>query len=295
MVETVSLTVFLETIGVLATVIFMVSSMFAMGFSLTLREIVEPLKNLRLVILSLVANFVLVPLLTLGILLIFPLSEGLSIGLILLGSAAGAAFLPKLAQIAKGDVAFAVGLMVLLMVVTIAYLPIVLPLLLPGIAIDSWEIAQSLVLLLLVPLVIAFLIRARYEEIAEDLLPLMNQASNLALLTLIVALVIVYFPELARIFSTAAILAAVTFVTISLVVGYVLGGPGRGTKRTLALGTAKRNIAAALAVATFNFTDPDVMIMIIVVGVIGLILLIFLAAEMGKLGMAAAIDQMTHD
>jgi len=295
MVETVSLTVFIETIGVLAVVIFMVSSMFAMGFSLTLREIIEPLRNLRLVILSLVANFVLVPLLTLGILIIFPLSEGLSIGLILLGSAAGAAFLPKLAQMAKGDVAFAVGLMVLLMVVTIAYLPIVLPLLLPGIAVDRWEIAQSLILLLLVPLVIALLIRARYEEIAESLQPLMNQASNLALLTLIVALVIVYFSDLAGIFGTTAILAAVTFLLISLVIGYVLGGTARGTKRTLALGTAQRNIAAALAVGTFNFADPDVMIMIIVVGVIGLILLMFLAAEMGKLGTAAAIDQMAQD
>lgn len=227
MVETVPFTVFLETIGVLATVIFMVSSMFAMGFSLTLREIVEPLKNIRLVILSLAANFVLVPLLALGILIIFPLSEGLSIGLFLLGVAAGAAFLPKLTQAAKGDTAFAVGLMVLLMVATIVYVPIVLPLLLPGIGIDSWEIARSLIMLLLIPLAIALFVRARYEEIAEDLLPLMNQASNLALLTLIVALFIVYFPALAGIIGSTAILAAITFVTISLVIGYILGGPGR--------------------------------------------------------------------
>jgi BASS family bile acid:Na+ symporter len=40
------------------------------------------------------------------------------VGLLLLGTAAGAPFLPKLAQIAKGNLAFAVGLMVLLMVVT---------------------------------------------------------------------------------------------------------------------------------------------------------------------------------
>ena len=51
--------------------------------------------------------------------MVFPLSEGLSIGLFLFGTAAGAPFLPKLAQVAKGDTAFAVGLMVLLMVVTI--------------------------------------------------------------------------------------------------------------------------------------------------------------------------------
>ena len=52
--------------------------------------------------------------------------------LLLLGCAAGAPFLPKLAELAKGNLAFAVGVMVLLMVTTVVYLPIVLPLLLPG-------------------------------------------------------------------------------------------------------------------------------------------------------------------
>lgn len=288
MVETVPFTVFLETIGVLAAAIFMLSSMLGMGFSLTLREIIEPLKNIRLVIRSLAANFVLVPLLALVLLSIFPLSEGLSIGLLLLGAAAGAAFLPKLAQEAKGDVAFSVGLMVLLMVATIAYLPIALPLLLPGIAIDPWAIARSLVLLLLIPLAIALFVRARYEEVAEGLLPLMNQAANLALLTLIVALFVVYFPALAGIIGITAILAAVTFVAISLLIGFLLGGPGRGTKRVLAVGTAQRNISAALAIATFNFTDSDVMVMIVVVGLVGLILLMFISGEMGKLTVAAA-------
>src|SRR5262249_59055210 len=58
---------------------------------------------------------------------------------LLLGAAAGAPFLPLLAQIAKSNLAFAVGLMVLLMVVTVGYLPVVLPLLLPGVAVNRSE------------------------------------------------------------------------------------------------------------------------------------------------------------
>ncbi|MCK9307049.1 MAG: transporter [Methanomicrobiales archaeon HGW-Methanomicrobiales-2] len=283
MVETVSFTVFLETIGVLATVIFVLSSMLAMGFSLTLREIVEPLKNLRLVVLSLVANFVLVPLLALVLLLVFPLSEGLSIGLFILGTAAGAPFLPKLAQAAKGDVAFGVGLMVLLMVVTIAYVLFVLPLLLPGVAIDPWAIARSLVLLMLIPLGTALLIRARYREVATGLLPLMNQAANLSsLLTLGVAFFVVYFTDLVGAIGTTAILVTIIFVMVSLAIGYVLGGPGGGIKRVLAVGTAQRNLSAALAIAALNFTDPDVMIMILVVAMVGLTLLMFIGEEMGR-------------
>jgi predicted Na+-dependent transporter len=288
MVEIVSFMVFLETIGVLAAVIFVLSSMLAMGFSLTVREIIEPLKNIRLVILSLVANFILVPLLALVLLLIFPLTEGLSIGLFLLGTAAGAPFLPKLAQAAKGDIAFAVGLMVLLMVVTIAYVPIVLPLLLPGVAIDPTAIARSLVLLMLIPLAIALFVRARYEQIAQGLLPLMSQATNLSLLTLSVAFFVVYFTDLVGVIGTTAILVTIIFVMVSLVIGYVLGGPAGGIKRVLGVGTAQRNLSAALAIAALNFTDPDVMVMILVVAMVGLTLLMFIGGEMGKRAEAAS-------
>ena len=64
------------------------------------------------------------------------LDEPFGVGLLLLGCAAGAPFLPKLAQLAKGNLPFGVGAMVLLMVITVTYLPIVLPLLLPGVAVN---------------------------------------------------------------------------------------------------------------------------------------------------------------
>src|SRR5262245_50439827 len=39
----------------------------------------------------------------------------------------------------------------------------------------------------------------------------------------------------------------------------------------LALGTAQRNIAAALVVASQSFTDPKVVVMVIVVAIVGLV------------------------
>lgn len=52
----------LATIVQLSALVFAVSSMLAMGLSLTLPEIVAPLKNVRLVILALAVNFMAVPL-----------------------------------------------------------------------------------------------------------------------------------------------------------------------------------------------------------------------------------------
>ena len=56
--------------------------------------------------------------------------------------------------------------------------------------------------------------------------------------------------------------------------GYLLGGPGLDTRRVLALGTAQRNIAAALLVGGQNFTDPQVVVMVIVVADVGLLILL---------------------
>ena len=137
----------LSKASTVAMLSFVVSSMLAMGAGLTIPQIAEPLRNARLVVLALLANFVVMPLCALALAKMLWLDEPFGIGLLLLGCAAGAPFLPKLAELAKGNLAFAVGAMVLLMVVTVGYLPIVLPLLLPGVTVNPWEIARSLLLL----------------------------------------------------------------------------------------------------------------------------------------------------
>jgi len=48
-------------------------------------------------------------------------------------------------------------------------------------------------------------------------------------------------------------LAAIIFLVLSLAIGYLLGGSDPGEKSVLGLGTAQRNIAAALVVAAQNF------------------------------------------
>jgi BASS family bile acid:Na+ symporter len=137
----------LSKAATVAMLIFVVFSMLAMGTGLTLARITEPLRNVRLVLLALLANFVLMPIGAEALAKLLRLDEPFEVGLLLLGCSAGGPFLPKLAERAKGDPAFAVGTMVLLMVVTVGYLPIVLPLLFPGLTVDPWPIARFLVLL----------------------------------------------------------------------------------------------------------------------------------------------------
>jgi BASS family bile acid:Na+ symporter len=75
-------------------------------------------------------------------------------------------------------------------------------------------------------------------------------------------------------------LASILFLLVGAGIGWLLGGPGLGTKGVLSLATAQRNIAAALVVGGKDF-DAKVLVMIVVVAVVGLLILMPLARVLG--------------
>ncbi|MBV8170346.1 MAG: bile acid:sodium symporter family protein, partial [Candidatus Eremiobacteraeota bacterium] len=208
------------------------------------------------------------------------LDEQFAIGLLVLGCTAGAPFLPKLAERAKGHVAFAVGVMVLLMVVTVGYLPIVLPKLLHGVSVDPLKIARSLVLLMLLPLAAALLLNARRGDIAARVRPVLSQISSISLILLLVLITAANFSKVVQLFGSRAILAGLLFIALGFAIGWLAGGPGGDTRRVMALGTAQRNIAAALVVAGESFEDPKVVVMVTVVAIASLVTLMPLSSAL---------------
>jgi BASS family bile acid:Na+ symporter len=195
-----------------AMLAFVVSSMMAVGVSLTVGQILVPLRNVRLVSFALLANFVLMPLGALAIAKLLRLDEPLGVALLLLGAAAGAPFLPKLAGIAKSNLAFAVGLMVMLMVLTVAYMPLALPLLLEGVSVDPMKIARSLLLLMLLPLGAGLALKARMGSVADRIRAPLNSISSLSLALLIVLLLVTNIRNVIDLFGTRGILASVLFL-----------------------------------------------------------------------------------
>ncbi len=273
----------LSAILQISVLVFVVSSMLAMGLSLTVSQIIAPLRNARLVVVALVLNFIAVPLIAVGIDALLSLDDGLYIGLILIATAAGAPFLPKLGEAAKGNIAFSVGLMVLLMVVTVVYMPIVVPLLISGVEINPWDIASSLIFLMLLPLGIGLLMRWRYKKAADGLQPAMAQTSTVAIALLLVSGVVVNFTAILDIIGTGGFIAILLFLVGAFILGYFGAGSDAGVRSVLGLGTAQRNLSAALVVAGQNFaSDPDVMTFIIVAGIVGLLVLMPLASQLGK-------------
>jgi BASS family bile acid:Na+ symporter len=171
--------------------------------------------------------------------------------------------------------------MVLLMVVMVAYVPLVLPFLLPGVQVDPVEIASSLVGLMLIPLAVGLFVKARYGDTAARLQPSVNQISSTALVFLVVLMLVLNFQTLLSVIGTGALLAFAVLIAGSFAVGSLLGGPGTDTRPVVGLGTAQRNVSAALVVGAANFEDPNVVVML-VVGATLMGLLIVVAGELGK-------------
>ena len=258
----------------LAVVVFVVSSTLGVGLRLTVGQIVAPLRNVRLVAASLIGSFVLTPLLALAIARVLGLDEPLRVGLLLCGLAAGAPFALKLAEMAKGDIPFSVGLVVVLMVITVGYMPLVLPVLLTGVTVNPVDIARSLIILMLIPLAVGLAVRARFERIATLTAPKVGAVSSLFMILVVALTTAGHFPNVIGVLGTYAILATLIFTALCVALGRVLGGPAAETRSVLAMGTAQRNTAAALVVAGQNFDDPKVVVMITVVMIVAFAVLV---------------------
>lgn len=252
----------------LSVLVFLVGSMGAMGLALTPAALAAPLRDRRLVLLALALNFLLAPALAWLLTVVLPLDRAHAAGLLLLGGAAGAPFLPRLVETARGDLASAAALMVLLTAGTILFLPFALPLMIPGLSADPWKIARPLLVLIILPLAAGMLIKSRAGAFAARAAPVLATLGNASLLLLFVLLVALNARALLAVIGSGAILATLVFFTALFVFGWMLGGSHRSV---LSLATTARNFGAALAPAENCFDDPKVTVMIIVGAIVCLV------------------------
>lgn len=247
---------------------FLVGSMLAMGLICPLRSVVPPMRNTVLILTALGLNFILAPVLARLIIVVIPLDAGHSAGLLLLGGAAGAPFLPKLVQTARGDPALGLGLMILLTLGTIVFLPFVLPRMIPGFTAHPWKIARPLVLFIMLPLAAGMVIRGISPSLAERVAPAFAGIGNVGLLAFSALLVALNFPALVGVIGSGAIAAATVYLTSLFLAAWWLGGKDPRTRSVLALATTARNFGAAFAPATNSFGDPKVTTMLVVCAVV---------------------------
>ena len=267
-------------VGILSGVF---TAMLAMGMSTSFDQIVASLRNPRTLMMAMVANFVAVPLFALLLTRVLPLTADGRTALILLGATAGAPFLPKLAALANGHVPFSIGLMVLLMVATVVYAPLVLPLLLVDVTVSSGDIATSLIGMMLFPLGVGLLTRGRYPKVASWS-PELNRISGAGMVFGLGAGLLIGWQDLLGAVGTWIFTGAALLALGAAAIGWVFAsGAEPGERRVASIGTAMRNFSAALLVAGRDF-GPETLVMTMAATIMLMVVMVITAGEMGRYG-----------
>jgi BASS family bile acid:Na+ symporter len=244
----------------LLTLIGLVAIMLAMGLRVKLDEVVASARRPWQVTLSLLANFVLVPALTTGLLYLFAPEPLVSVGFLIVAVCPGAPVGPPFAAIAKGDEPFAVGQMVILAGLSAFLSPALLGVILNKIApesdlhIDYLAIVQNLLIAQILPLALGLAIGRRAPEFARRVAGPVGSIANVLLLGVVALLLFKEYEFLASI-RLRGWTGMLVLWAVSLGIGWICGGPARETRKSLAVTTAARNAAVALVIVSANFPD----------------------------------------
>ena len=107
-----------------------------------------------------------------------------------------------------------------------------------------------------------------------------GKVAPLALVVLLFSIFGANLPELVKVVRTGAIFAGVLLVLGAYAVGDLLGARERAT--VLGLGTSQRNVAGAMVIASRDFTDPDILVMVTASAFVGLLVLFPFAWLLGR-------------
>ncbi|NLI80330.1 MAG: transmembrane transport protein [Deltaproteobacteria bacterium] len=255
--------------------IYVVSGMLALGLSQTVRQIIEPLKNVRMTISAVVASYIILPLIATSIARLFGLDPALRYGLVLIAMCAGAEIGPVLTSASNANVRLSGGILVMSIAITIFYLPLMLGVFLPDVQVPMGHLLLKLCITIVAPLLIGLFIRWRFEKTAHAVEKYFHMTSRVFVMLLTFLVIALYYERIAGLFGTYAILAGLIVVVGGFWVGYLLGLPDRSTSLAMGYMHGARNASAAVMVANDVFKDqPNVMLAIVLV--VLLILVIWL-------------------
>jgi bile acid:Na+ symporter, BASS family len=260
-------------------IIYCVANLGSMGLELNLRETLKSLRSAKLVIPALGWSWVVGPAFALLLTKVLPMAEPYAIGLLIFGLAPTAPALPLFVRIAHADMSIAAAMMPLAMIGTVVLMPLMAPLLIPGLTVSSWALTKPLLLTVLLPLVIGVAVRIRATRVADKLLPTFKRISGISTLLLLAFVVALYGRELVSALGSFAIAAQVMFILGMCVLPCMFGfGLNQPQRRAMALGVCTRNGGAMfVAITAFPSIDPRLLAMVLLAVPVPVIVWYFLA------------------
>jgi bile acid:Na+ symporter, BASS family len=242
----------------IVTIVLLVALFLRTGLGVAWTELRVVVRNGALLARAIVANVVVVPFAAVLLTWIVPLDRYVATGLLLVALAPGVPFVVAAGgRKSGGNVALAITLALVLPTLSVATLPVTARLVFPreGVPISIGHIVLPLVLFQLLPVVLGMTLRAFSPPLASRLERPTQLVVTFSLALVLMLLAPALGSAVARVFGTNGLIVSVALVAVSLAAGWLLAGGDRELRVTMAVGTALRNVGAALAIATTAFQN----------------------------------------
>jgi bile acid:Na+ symporter, BASS family len=246
----------------LVALVMLVSLTLGAGLQVNREHLTAILKNASLLGRAFVANFVIVPIVGVLFVRAFHLESDVATGVLLMAIAPGVPFVIAGARKKGGKLGLAVTLALVFPLLSILTVPVTAAFVLPAQEQAELPLKQFVVTLLafqLLPLLIGVVLAHRVPTVASTL----EKPLRIVFIASILAIFILLGPRLVdsigTVYGSRGILVSLCIVVVSVVTGWLLGGPEIPERRTLSLGTGLRNIGLCSLVATVSFSgEPRV-------------------------------------
>ncbi len=274
-------------LNLLATVTLF-EMMVTIGLGVVVAEITAVGKDWRVVARAGLANYVIVPAAAVALLLLFHAAPLVAAGFLIAAVCPGAPYGPPFTGMAKGNVALAVGLMMILAASSAVLTPLLLRVLLPlvsggsPIQIDAAKMIATLLGGQLLPLALGLFIRHRWPKLAGRLAKPARLLSLLLNLALLGTIAVAQFDTLIAI-PSRAFLGMTALVLAGLAAGWLIGGPARADRAATAMATSVRNVGVTLVIAVANFPGTPAVSAATAFGLFQTILVALIALAWGRL------------
>ena len=232
---------------------------FGFGLQTTLHDLQYLLRRPGLLARSLLAMFVIMPIVALILVRAFELRPSFEIALAALAISPVPPLLPRKEGKAGGHAAYGLALMAVVSILAIVTVPLSLEVM--GRYFDRQlrmppaAIAKVVVMMTLLPLLTGTIVRALAPAVADRLEKPVRLVSTVVLVAGASVLLIAAVPVVLKVTDVGILLTMVVFICVGLAAGHWLGGPNAEDATVLALSTPSRHPALALAIAKINYPN----------------------------------------
>jgi BASS family bile acid:Na+ symporter len=260
------------------------ATVLSLGMSFTIGQLVAPLHRVVLVIVMVALNAVVIPAAAWGIAVVSPMDDKYVAGLVLASIGAGSAAALKAAQLAgRVDLPLAVSVVVVLQLLNIVAVPLWAGQVVTGASISAWDIVQSLLALVLLPLAVGLFIRARYAEHARAWRAELVRVANLALVIALATGIAANWSTIKSMFGSWVVVTAIVIVVLAVVLGGLVGVRNAEIRTTTGLVSGFRFASLGLIIiGTQLGGNPDYLGPAITFALVDFVLPFALAVEIGR-------------